>query len=136
MVARCTGSSPCGRQRDPRTAARLLHWNQEGFESGRAAQLIACGNAGNQITGAARMSLDVCVVGEINPDLILYGVPAHLKPEEESLLQGFRLTLGSSSAIFAHNLAVLGRASAWCQKSARTRLAKWPSTGSSMLAWI
>src|SRR6204780_5684780 len=108
MVARCTGSSPCGRQRDPRTAARLLHWNQEGFESGRAAQLIACGNAGNQITGAARMSLDVCVVGELNPDLILYGVPPELKPEEEALINGFRLTLGSSSAIFAHNLAVLG----------------------------
>jgi hypothetical protein len=28
------------------------------------------------------MSLDVCVVGEINPDLILYGVPAQLRPEE------------------------------------------------------
>jgi sugar/nucleoside kinase (ribokinase family) len=54
------------------------------------------------------MSLDVCVVGEINPDLILYGLPAQLKPEEESLINGFRLTLGSSSAIFAHNLAVLG----------------------------
>ena len=54
------------------------------------------------------MPLDVCVVGEINPDLILYGVPAQLKPEEESLVNGFRLTLGSSSAIFAHNLAVLG----------------------------
>lgn len=54
------------------------------------------------------MSVDVCVVGEINPDLILYGVPEHLKPEEESLIKGFRLTLGSSSAIFAHNLAVLG----------------------------
>jgi sugar/nucleoside kinase (ribokinase family) len=54
------------------------------------------------------MPLDVCVVGEINPDLILYGLPAQLKPEEESLINGFRLTLGSSSAIFAHNLAVLG----------------------------
>ena len=54
------------------------------------------------------MLLDVCVVGEINPDLILYGVPARMKPEEESLIRGFRLTLGSSSAIFAHNLAVLG----------------------------
>src|SRR5271168_3747148 len=54
------------------------------------------------------MPLDVCVVGEINPDLILYGVPAQPKPEEETLIQGFRLTLGSSSAIFAHNLAVLG----------------------------
>jgi sugar/nucleoside kinase (ribokinase family) len=52
--------------------------------------------------------LDVCVVGEINPDLILYGLPSQLRPEEETLIDGFRLTLGSSSAIFAHNLSVLG----------------------------
>lgn len=52
--------------------------------------------------------LDVGVVGEINPDLILYGVPADLTPERELLVQGLRLTLGSSSAIFAHNLSVLG----------------------------
>jgi len=51
---------------------------------------------------------DVCVVGEINPDLILYGLPKDLQPERETLIQGFRLTLGSSSAIFAHNLSVLG----------------------------
>lgn len=52
--------------------------------------------------------LDVCVVGEVNPDLILYGVPKTLQPERELLVDGFRLTLGSSSAIFAHNLSVLG----------------------------
>jgi sugar/nucleoside kinase (ribokinase family) len=51
---------------------------------------------------------DVCVVGEINSDLILYGLPKVLKPEQEILIDGFRLTLGSSSAIFAHNLSVLG----------------------------
>jgi sugar/nucleoside kinase (ribokinase family) len=51
---------------------------------------------------------DVCVVGEINPDLILYGLPKELKPEQEMLIDGFRLTLGSSSAIFAHNLSALG----------------------------
>jgi len=51
---------------------------------------------------------DVCVVGEINPDLILYGLPKVLKPEQEILIDGFRLTLGSSSAIFANNLSVLG----------------------------
>jgi sugar/nucleoside kinase (ribokinase family) len=56
----------------------------------------------------AGMPLDVCVVGEINPDLILYGLPQRLKPEQEYLIEGFRLTLGSSSAIFAHNLSVLG----------------------------
>lgn len=53
-------------------------------------------------------SIDVCVVGEINPDLILYGVPKDLLPEREALVEGCRLTLGSSSAIFAHNLATLG----------------------------
>ena len=52
--------------------------------------------------------LDVCVVGEINPDLILYGLPKELKAEQETLIDGFRLTLGSSSAIFAHNLSALG----------------------------
>ncbi len=51
---------------------------------------------------------DVCVVGELNPDLILYGAPTDPKPDHEYLLDGLRLTLGSSSAIFAHNLAALG----------------------------
>ena len=51
---------------------------------------------------------EVCVVGELNPDLILYGVPADPKPDQEYVLDGLRLTLGSSSAIFAHNLAALG----------------------------
>jgi sugar/nucleoside kinase (ribokinase family) len=48
------------------------------------------------------------VIGEINPDLILYGLPKEMKPEQEMLIEGFRLTLGSSSAIFAYNLAALG----------------------------
>lgn len=51
---------------------------------------------------------DVCVVGELNPDLILYGLPKDPKPDHEYLVDGCRLTLGSSSAIFAHNLAALG----------------------------
>lgn len=53
-------------------------------------------------------SLDVCVVGEINLDLILYGLPKQLVLDRELLADGLALTLGSSSAIFAHNLAVLG----------------------------
>lgn len=52
--------------------------------------------------------LEVCVVGEINCDLILYGLPNVLQPEREEIAEGFRLTLGSSSAIFAHNLSSLG----------------------------
>lgn len=51
---------------------------------------------------------DVTVVGELNLDLILYGLPDELEPERELLADGLSLTLGSSSAIFAHNLSVLG----------------------------
>src|SRR6185437_3084643 len=51
---------------------------------------------------------DVTVVGELNLDLILYGLPEQLPTEREFLADGLRLTLGSSSAILAHNLAALG----------------------------
>ncbi len=51
---------------------------------------------------------DVSVVGELNLDLILYGLPEELEPEREHLADRLALTLGSSSAIFAHNLSVLG----------------------------
>jgi sugar/nucleoside kinase (ribokinase family) len=53
-------------------------------------------------------TFDVTVVGELNLDLILYGLPEQLPPERELLADRLALTLGSSSAIFAHNLAVLG----------------------------
>jgi hypothetical protein len=42
--------------------------------------------------------LDVAIVGELNPDLILYGRPHELPEEREVLASGFTLTLGSSSA--------------------------------------
>ena len=51
---------------------------------------------------------DVAIVGELNPDLILYGLPHELPEEREVLASGFTLTLGSSSAILAHNLSRLG----------------------------
>lgn len=51
---------------------------------------------------------DVTIAGEINLDLILYGLPREIPVEREVLANGFRLTLGSSSAILAHNLSVLG----------------------------
>jgi sugar/nucleoside kinase (ribokinase family) len=57
---------------------------------------------------AQERKLDVSVVGELNLDLILYGLPEELEPEREHLADGLALTLGSSSAIFAHNLSVLG----------------------------
>jgi sugar/nucleoside kinase (ribokinase family) len=52
--------------------------------------------------------IDVCVVGEINLDLILYGLPQDLVLDRELLASNLALTLGSSSAILAHNLSVLG----------------------------
>jgi sugar/nucleoside kinase (ribokinase family) len=51
---------------------------------------------------------DVTVVGELNLDLILYGLPSELELERELMASGLAITLGSSSAIFAHNLAVMG----------------------------
>ena len=51
---------------------------------------------------------DVTVAGELNLDLILYGLPLQLEPERELMAEGLALTLGSSSAIFANNLAVMG----------------------------
>jgi sugar/nucleoside kinase (ribokinase family) len=51
---------------------------------------------------------DVTIAGELNLDLILYGLPEELPPERELLADRMMLTLGSSSAIVAHNLAALG----------------------------
>lgn len=51
---------------------------------------------------------DVTIAGEINLDLILYGVPEELPRERELLAERMMLTLGGSSAILAHNLAALG----------------------------
>lgn len=51
---------------------------------------------------------DVTIAGELNLDLILYGLPEQLPPERELLADRMMVTLGSSSAIVAHNLAALG----------------------------
>src|SRR5262252_8125746 len=51
---------------------------------------------------------DVTIAGELNLDLILYGLPEQLAPERELIADRMMLTLGSSSAIVAHNLASLG----------------------------
>ncbi len=52
--------------------------------------------------------LDISIAGEINLDLILYGLPEQMPTERELLATDFAITLGSSSAILAHNLAALG----------------------------
>jgi sugar/nucleoside kinase (ribokinase family) len=51
---------------------------------------------------------DITTAGELNLDLILYGLPEQLLPERELLADRMMLTLGSSSAIMAHNLSTLG----------------------------
>lgn len=51
---------------------------------------------------------DITIAGETNLDLILYGLPVHMPVERELLGTGFQTTLGGSSSILAHNLAVLG----------------------------
>jgi sugar/nucleoside kinase (ribokinase family) len=51
---------------------------------------------------------DVTIAGELNLDLILYGLPTELPPDRELLADRMMLTLGGSSSIVAHNLAALG----------------------------
>jgi sugar/nucleoside kinase (ribokinase family) len=51
---------------------------------------------------------DIAIAGELNLDLILYGLPAQMQTERELLASDFRATLGSSSGIVAHNAAMLG----------------------------
>ncbi len=53
-------------------------------------------------------SFDVSAIGELNLDLIFYGLPQQLELEREQLAKELSITLGSSSAIFAHNLSSLG----------------------------
>jgi sugar/nucleoside kinase (ribokinase family) len=55
-----------------------------------------------------RRKTEVAIVGELNLDLILEGLPRDLPEERELLASNFTMTLGSSSAILAHNLALLG----------------------------
>ena len=52
--------------------------------------------------------LDVTIAGELNLDLVLYGLPRELPPERELIASEMMITLGGSSAIVAHNLAALG----------------------------
>ena len=68
--------------------------------------------------------IDVCVVGELNLDLILYGLPPQFAPDHEHLASGMKLTLGSSSAIFAHNLSILGTKVGFVAKVGKDPLGK------------
>jgi len=57
---------------------------------------------------ASRERPGVAIVGEINPDIILDGLPRELAEDRELLAGSCTFTLGGSSAILAHNLALLG----------------------------
>jgi sugar/nucleoside kinase (ribokinase family) len=52
---------------------------------------------------------DVTIAGEVNLDLILYGFEETIPVDRELLASNFEMTLGSSSAILAHNLSALRR---------------------------
>ncbi len=51
---------------------------------------------------------DVVIVGELNVDLILNNIEGDIEIGKEVFSRNMTLTLGSSSAIFASNLSVLG----------------------------
>jgi sugar/nucleoside kinase (ribokinase family) len=58
--------------------------------------------------GEQRKPFDITIAGETNLDLILYGLPEQMFFERELLCSEFKVTLGGSSSILAHNLARLG----------------------------
>jgi sugar/nucleoside kinase (ribokinase family) len=51
---------------------------------------------------------DIAIAGELNLDLILYGLPTEMPTERELLANSLEVTLGGSSAIVAHNAAAIG----------------------------
>ncbi|QMV18350.1 ribokinase [Granulicella sp. 5B5] len=65
------------------------------------------------ITQQPHRRFDIALAGETNLDLILYGLPEDMPVERELLGTGFTTTLGGSSAILAHNLAILGSRTAF-----------------------
>jgi sugar/nucleoside kinase (ribokinase family) len=60
------------------------------------------------------MKKDVLVIGELNVDILLNKIKGFPVLGQEILADEMRLTLGSSSAIFAANLASLGMATSFC----------------------
>src|SRR6185437_14062756 len=56
----------------------------------------------------SKKPFDVSIAGEINLDLVLYGLPEKLPLDRELLATDFQMTLGGSSSIVVHNLAALG----------------------------
>jgi len=50
----------------------------------------------------------VTLAGDVALDMLMYGLPDELPPEQELLASGIAIRLGGSGAITAHNLAALG----------------------------
>jgi len=51
---------------------------------------------------------DITIAGELNLDLILYGIPAEMQIERELLATDVQVTLSRPPAIVAHNAAKIG----------------------------
>ncbi len=60
--------------------------------------------------------MDIVVVGDINVDLILTGLPSLPEFKKLKHAKGMKFTLGGSSAIFAYNIARLGAATGFVGK--------------------
>ena len=67
---------------------------------------------------------DITIAGEINLDLILDGIAEPMPVERELLASGFNITLGSSAAILAHNIAALGMRVGFATLAARDDFSK------------
>ena len=59
--------------------------------------------------GLSGLNNEIAIVGELNVDLIASGLGSEPIPGQEILADGFEITLGSASAIFACGIANLGR---------------------------
>jgi len=70
-----------------------------------------------------KRKFDVLVVGELNVDLILNLLEKFPEMGKEIIANKMVLTLGSSSAIFASNLAVLGTSVSFCGRVGRDSFA-------------
>lgn len=72
----------------------------------------------------ATTTFDITIAGEINLDLILYGLPQVMPVERELLASDFQVTLGSSSAILAHNMAAIGTSVGFITRVGRDSLGR------------
>jgi sugar/nucleoside kinase (ribokinase family) len=64
-----------------------------------------------------KKKFDILVIGELNVDLILNGLPSLPEEGKEILAEEMTLTLGSSAAIFASNASTLGNRVAFLGKT-------------------